>query len=163
MRVLSCTTLMVSFFVGLTAAQEQQNANASCTFESGHEISVRYNSMVDAKQSPPFGKVWGPGDAPLLLFMQSAISLNKTVIPAGAYSVYLIPGKKDWTLIINKDVTVGARYDQEQDVARATMDAVEISQPTPKLSIGLGHVGPKQCSLRVYFGKMAAWTEFTEQ
>ncbi len=153
--------LLISFlFWGINAFAQ---SNATCTFDDGREISVRYQSGVSAKQQPSNGQVWAPGDAPMLVFTQSALVVNKVEIPAGAYSMYFLPAKKAWTVIVNKNVTEGSPYSEKDDLVRAPMEITSLSQPADTLTIGLGHTGPKQCSLRFYFGTTAGWTEFDEK
>ena len=85
------------------------------------------------------------------------------MIPIGAYTVHLIPDKKSWTLIVNKDVTVGATYNSSSDVARALMELGEIPDPTKQLQLSFAHMSAKQCSLRVYYAKVGAFTDFLEK
>ena len=142
---------------------DAHTATAFCDFDDNQEISVRYNSAVGSKDEPRNGKVWLPGGTPLTLFVGAPVSFNNTPIPVGAYSVYVIPNRKDWTLIVNKNVTPGAAYDQTQDVARGPMELGEVDSPPGQLQVSLAHVSPKQCSIRLYYGKMGAFAEFTEK
>jgi len=42
-------------------------------------------------------------------------------VPAGTYSLFTIPGQKEWTVVLNKDAKAGTReYKQEQDALRVT-------------------------------------------
>jgi hypothetical protein len=89
--------------------------------------------------------------------------LGRTEIPLGAYSIYLIPDRKNWTLMVNRNVTPGAAYNSAQDVAHAQMDVGEIPEPVKELQLSFAHLGPKTCSLRVYYQKTGAFTEFLEK
>jgi hypothetical protein len=169
MRVLAiCMVVLSQFVLVFTAlAQQAADANAStayCDFDDGQEISVRYNNApVSSKDEPRNGKVWLLGGAPATFFTASAVTLNGTTIPAGAYSVYAIPNKKDWTLIVNKNITSSATYDDKQDVARSPMELGEVDSPPKQLQVSFAHVGPKQCSIRLYYGKVGAFAEFLEK
>ncbi len=137
--------------------------NAICTFEDGTEIRVSYSNPADNdKKDLPKDKMWTPGDQPMTFFTASALSLAGTAIPPGAYSMHLIPGKSEWTLIMNKDVTPGHEYDASKDLARATMDVgrLPVSQD---FQIGFARMGPKQCNLRLYYGQVGTWVAFNEQ
>lgn len=72
----------------------------------------------------PNGKVWrtGANEASEITF-NTPMKLGGTAIPAGSYSLYTIPGDKEWTVIINKATNVwGAyNYDQGQDLVRITV------------------------------------------
>lgn len=146
------------------ADSDQNSATAFCDFDDGQEISVRYNSAaVSSKDEPRNGKIWQPGGAPMTLFTGTPVVLNNSAIPTGAYTVYVIPNKKDWTLIVNKNVTPGVAYDEHQDVARSPMELGEVDSPPKQLQVSFAHIGPKVCSIRLYYGKIGAFTEFHEQ
>jgi hypothetical protein len=164
-----CAVLLSQWMLAATApappgAADPQTATAYCDFDDGYQISVQYNSSeVSEKEQPRNGKVWAPGGSPLVLYAQTALVLNGTQIPVGAYTMYVIPGKKDWTLIVNRNVTAGSPYDEKQDLARAPMELGEIGEATRQLQVSFAHAGAKQCSLRVYYGKTGAFVGFSER
>jgi hypothetical protein len=147
--------LAVSFALSASALAQQ---NASCDFDDGGQINIQYSPTV--KEQPRNGRVWAPG---ITLYVQTPLTLGGKTIGLGAYSVFLIPDRKNWTLIVNKNVTAGAAYNSADDVARASMDVGEIPQPVTTLQLSFGHMGPKQCSLRVYYQKTGAFTDFMEK
>ncbi|MEM6514847.1 MAG: DUF2911 domain-containing protein [Bacteroidota bacterium] len=74
------------------------------------------------------GKVWRTGAneaAELTLYVP--MMLGKTKVPAGTYIFYLIPGEKEWTAIINKDLNVWGSYFYKED-----MDVARLSVPVTK-------------------------------
>jgi hypothetical protein len=169
-RVLAvCILLLSQLIFARTAASQQSDsdqnsAQAFCDFDDGQEISVRYNtSVVNSKDEPRNGKVWLPGGAPMTLFTGAPLTLSNSEIPVGAYSVYVIPNKKEWTLIVNKNVTAGAPYDEKQDIARSPMDLGEVESPPKQLQVSFAHIAPKDCSIRLYYGKVGAFTDFKEK
>ena len=82
------------------------------------------------------------------------------MIPIGAYAVYPIPAKDHWTLVVNKNVTAGAAYDEKQDIARAPMETAQVEQASDALEVAFAHVGAR-CTLRIYMGKAASFVDFT--
>ncbi len=136
----------------------QDSQTAYCEYTDGSQVTMQYNS--NAKEEPRNGRVWGPG---ITLYVQVPLTLGNSEIPLGAYTVFLIPDKKNWTLIVNKNVTAGAQYDSGKDVARAQMEIGEIPEPLKQLQLSFAHMGPKQCSLRVYYQKIGAFTDFIEK
>ena len=146
-------------------AQSPASQNATCTFDDAKEISLRYNNAAAGKGELENGKPFMPGGSPMLLFTQGNITAANTAIPAGAYSVYLIPEKKDkWTLTINKNVSNAASYDPAQDLVRLPMEVGKIKSDTKSLTIALVHIAPKQCNVRVYYGnQLASWAGFQEK
>jgi hypothetical protein len=146
---------------GLTAMAE---TDAACTFADQTDLSVRYNAVA-IKGSPRLqtGKVWAPGGKPILLFTQSPLSIANVDLAVGAYSVYLIPGKDDWTLVVSKNVSGTGEYDEKDDLVRTRMDGAKLSTAAERLNISLGHVAPKQCEMRVYYDKTGVWTTISEK
>ena len=69
----------------------------------------------------PYGEVWraGANNATVITFSHAAKVAGKEV-PAGSYGFFVIPGKKAWTLILNKQAKQwGAyAYKQEEDQLR---------------------------------------------
>ena len=79
-----------------------------------------------------FGKIWrlGANEATEIeLFRDAKIGNSK--LKKGRYSMYAIPSKEKWTIIINKDTdTWGAfQYDEKKDVLR--VDVKPQTTPTP--------------------------------
>ena len=148
---------------GLAQDSKQEDATSTCTFEDGTEISVRYIPVASKKEKPQNGKIWAPGGSPITLFTPVTLILDKSQIPAGAFSLYLIPQKDRWTLVVNKNVSAGSKYDEHQDIARASMEMGELGEPATTLELSFGRMAPKHCSFRVYFGKAGGWAEFLEK
>jgi len=69
----------------------------------------------------PFGKVWraGANEATTIQFT-SDVTIEGNNVPAGKYSLFIIPSEKEWTIILNKvDKQWGSyNYKQESDQLR---------------------------------------------
>jgi len=146
-----------------TQQASAKSATSTCSFQDGKQLTVRYdNDTISGKNGPPEGRVWAPGGTPMFLFTQSPLSIGNSQIPIGAYSMYIIPRKENWTLILNKNVTEGGKYDEHQDLSRVEMQIGQLSEPNKQFSLFFGHVSPQQCNMRIYFGKIGTWAEFNE-
>ena len=69
----------------------------------------------------PFGEVWVTGAHKATTWeFTNSIEINKTVIPAGKYAIFTIPGKEKWTFILNKkwDQHLADDYNTKDDVLR---------------------------------------------
>ncbi len=145
-------------------ATRPETQTSACTFEDGKQVSVRYvPEEVSKKGELPFDKLWPSGGAPMYLFTQAELVLNNVEIPAGAYSMFVLPAKDKWTLVINRSVSADGTYAQQQDLVRASMEIGRLTDPSHHVEVAFGHVAPKQCNMRVYYGKIGAWTEFMEK
>ncbi|OEK08034.1 asparagine synthetase B [Flavivirga aquatica] len=72
----------------------------------------------------PEGKVWRTGaNEAAELTLYKDMKLGSTTVKAGTYTFYVIPGKKEWTAIISKDLNVWGSYFYEKanDVARLSV------------------------------------------
>jgi hypothetical protein len=67
------------------------------------------------------------------LFTQSALSIGNSQIPIGAYSMYVIPRKENWTLVVNKNVEKGGKYDEHLDLSRVEMQIAQTSSSVSSL------------------------------
>ena len=71
----------------------------------------------------PYGKVWRTGaNAATTLETETDLMIGDLHVPAGSYSLFTIPGEKEWTLIVNKQTGQwGTKYDEAQDLGRVKM------------------------------------------
>jgi hypothetical protein len=81
----------------------------------------------------PFGKVWrtGANEATELTITKN-IQLNGTLLPSGTYSLFTIPEKDKWTIIINSDLGMwGAyNYNESLDVMRFDVPVTQLTGDT---------------------------------
>ena len=145
-----------------TAETAQDIQTVVCTFDDDKEVSIKYEAAPAKRDTLPEGTPWSPGKSPMFLFTSATLKIGDSEVPVGAYSLYVIPGSKQWILAVNKNIS-GSRYDQKQDVLRARMDLGTLGSPEKKVSIAFAHINAKQCSLRIYYGKTGAWVELDEQ
>jgi hypothetical protein len=145
-------------------AADSLTGSATCTFDDGKQTTTRYKPVVFGRnEGAPMGQVWAPGGLAMALFTEAGVTLGNTLIPAGAYTMYLLPGKKDWTLIVSRNATIDSKYDKNQDLVRANMQTGELSQAEGQLKVFFGHIGPKRCEINVDYGKKRAWMDFIEK
>lgn len=93
---------------------------------NGDSIKINYHSPGVRKRIiwgglVPYDEVWvtGAHDA-TTLEMPKPFIVNGKEIPAGKYAFFTIPGKKEWTLIINKNWKqhLATEYDEKDDIIR---------------------------------------------
>ncbi len=160
LATLCLATLFLAAQPALSSGQQSEpSSTATCNLEDDRQVYIRYNAVNAKSDKVPNGKPWAPGGAPMTLFTEAPLSFGGSTIPVGAYTVYPIPAKDKWTLVVNKNVTPGAAYDEKQDLARAPMETDQVSQPADSLEVAFAHVGDK-CTLRIYFGKSASFVPF---
>lgn len=139
----------------------------SCNLENGSQIAVRYlpvKAQGDKKEfggKIPFGTVWTPNDTAMVLFTDGTITAGSKQLGPGAYTMFVIPNKSEWTLVISKETDTKAKYDQTKDMARLPMEIGSLPQSYKQFSVILGHTGPNECSIRIYWQKNGAFSAFT--
>jgi hypothetical protein len=71
-----------------------------------------------------------------MLTTESDLMIGSVHVPAGTYSLYTIPGEKDWTLIINKQTDQwGTQYDETQDLGRVKMTVKPVKDTVETFAI----------------------------
>jgi len=148
-----------------TPAANQQTADQQttvCQFTDGGQVSVRYEAAPVHGDQLPAGHMWSPGEQPMYLFTSTTLKAGETEIPTGAYGLYVLPEKQHWTLVVSKDVS-DKKYEPQHDLVRVPMDRGTLDEATKTVNLTLGHIAPKECSLRLYYGKTGAWAVFSEQ
>jgi Protein of unknown function (DUF2911) len=155
---MSTSPALLLLILASAATAFAEDAQTFCNFDDGNQVTIQYQPTV--REEPRNGRVWGPG---ITLYVQVPLTLGNSEIPLGAYSIFLIPEKKDWTMIVSKNVKAGSAYNSAEDVARAPMEIGELPEPTKQLQLSFAHMSAKQCNLRVYYQKTGAFVDFSER
>jgi len=94
----------------------------------------------------PYDQVWRTGANESTEFTTyRPIGIQGNELPAGNYTLYTIPGKKEWTVIISsQQFTWGAYdYDQRNDVMRFTVPSIKVKELRENFSIAISGEGTK--------------------
>lgn len=77
----------------------------------------------------PYDKVWrtGANEATEITFYKDVV-FGGQAVKAGTYSLFTIPGKKEWTFILNKDLDIWGAYSYKED-----LDVARVVVPVEKL------------------------------
>lgn len=86
----------------------------------------------------PFGKVWrvGANENTEIKFYKP-VTIGGVAIPAGSYSLFAIPEKDKWVVIINKDTDLWGAYpyDETKDLVKITVPVKPVENTIEALSI----------------------------
>jgi len=110
----------------------------------------------------PYGKVWRLGaDEATTLITQKPLVFGDTTVPAGAYSLYMLPQEDGSAkLIINKELGQwGMHYDNAQDLARIDLKKEPAEKPLDQLAISVAKTG----ALKISWEDTQYSTTFTVQ
>lgn len=117
----------------------------------GNMVTVTYGRPYtkDPKSGEPrkiwggvvsYGKVWRLGaDESTTLITQKPLAFGETTVPAGAYSLYMLPLEDGSAkLIINKELGQwGTHYDESQDLARIDLKKEALEKPADQLTVAV--------------------------
>lgn len=93
----------------------------------------------------PYGKVWRTGANEATTFtVNSDIRFDGTVVPKGKYTLWTIPGKEEWSVILNSGMYGwGVNFDGEaqrdpiSDVAIAKVPVRHLEAPVEQFTIAM--------------------------
>jgi len=134
--------------------------------EAGTMIKVFYSrpqlkGRTVGKDLAPYGKLWrtGANDATEIILFADMKMGDKT-IKAGTYSLFTIPGEKEWTIIISSDTNNWSTsgYKESNEVARITVPATKGDESIEAFAImfdkeGTMHLGWANIRVAVPFTK----------
>jgi hypothetical protein len=144
------TTIVFSAWLAgsaLAPAQVSPPAMASAII-GGKKLAISYSapSMRGRKIMGglvPYGQWWRTGADSATTFQTEAnLDIGGLKVPKGVYTIYTLPGAKEWLLIINKQVgQFGTEYDEKQDLGRVKMTMAQTPAPVEKFKIELSALG----------------------
>jgi len=112
-----------SFFAQVTIPNASPAASIKQTI--GYtEVTIEYNrpSLRNRDMFEDLtreGEVWRTGaNMATRLTLSDKITIGGKELSPGKYSIYSIPGKKEWTIIINRKISWGTQYDEKLDLVR---------------------------------------------
>lgn len=157
--------LLLSLFLACAALAQSDtsSATATCNYDQDKQLVVEYQHVTLNGKKPPFGKVWAPGGKPMTLFTNTPIQLGSRMLPIGAYTLFVIPNSKQWTLILSKSTDTSGAYDEKQDLVRVPMDSGELPNPEMEFGVSFAHIAPDQCSLRLDADKYGHFAVFQKR
>jgi hypothetical protein len=87
----------------------------------------------------PYGKTWRLGaDEATLLITQKPIEIGDTTVPAGAYTLYMIPDENGGKLAISKSLGAwGVPVDEKNDLARVDLKKETLETPNDQLAMAV--------------------------
>ena len=161
MRKITTLSLSLLLLAGVTlTAQEPKKplsppANANATLNS-KKVNIDYSApskrgRVIMGELVPYGKVWRTGaNAATTLTTEGDLMIGTVHVPAGTYTLFTIPGEKEWTLIVNKQTGQwGTNYDESKDLGRTKMAVKSLKAPVETFTIALVPVNPNEATLKL--------------
>ena len=151
------------------ASRPSPPATASCALADGKTITVDYSSPRAKGRKifgglVPYGEVWRAGANEATTFVTTAnLMVGGTHVPAGSYTIFAIPNKDKWTLVISKKIGEwGSPYPgASEDLARIDMKASALPSAVDNFTIAFDKVA-SGCTLRMDWETTRASVEITK-
>ena len=104
----------------------------------------------------PYGEVWrtGANNATLISF-STPVTFQGTRVEAGSYELFTIPGKDEWTVILQKAAKQWGAYvyDQKNDVARGTVKPVDHPEAVETFAINFADLRDDSATLNLVWDR----------
>src|SRR5260370_42673229 len=105
-------------------------ATAKCDLPGGNSITVDYSSPLAKRRKifgevVPYGEPWRTGANEVTIFVTTAdVMVGGQHVPAGKYTIFTVPNKAEWVLIVSKKTgEVGIPYPgADLDLLRARIN-----------------------------------------
>ncbi len=154
---------IVSLFVGRVSAQDLDLPQPSPWAQVSQKFGLAQATVTYSRPSVkgrkifgglvPFNEIWRTGaNKATELKLEGNVKINGTAIEPGAYSLFTIPGEKEWTVIINKNTELwgASSYKQEEDAMRFTVKTTACPS-TESFTIDFSDIKENAVTLRLYW------------
>lgn len=106
----------------------------------------------------PYGTVWrtGANSATIITFTED-VKIEGKDLPAGEYGLFTIPGKSEWTVILNKGAKQWGAYEYKEsdDVLRFAVKPVTLKDKVETFTIQFADVYPTSAKLQLMWENTA--------
>ena len=123
---------------------------------AGQTLTIKYNSPHMRHREifgglVPYDQVWRTGANPATtLITPVALHIGSLLVPAGTYTIYTLPSRKKWMLIVNKqNGQWGTEYKQEMDLGRVELKEKSIAEPQEVMSISFDDIKRDSAELHI--------------
>jgi tetratricopeptide (TPR) repeat protein len=100
----------------------------------------------------PYGKEWrtGANGASKITFGED-VMFGKTKVPAGTYSIYTVPNKDNWQVILNAATENWglSGYDKGKNIAVETVKTIALKDKVESFTIAIENLTNNSCSIAI--------------
>jgi Protein of unknown function (DUF2911) len=100
-------------------------------------------------ENVPYGKLWRTGaNEPTVFFASVPLRVAGIDVAPGVYSLYTVPGKQDWEIIVNRSISQWGEESnytdkvKAQELGRAKVKSESVSTPVETFTIRAEPEGP---------------------
>jgi hypothetical protein len=140
------------------------------TFADGKTVTIDYSAPSMRGRTifgglVPYDEVWRTGaNAATSLKTDVDLLIGGETVPKGEYTLYTLPGRSGWKLIVNKQTGQwGTEYSQGQDLERINMKVQARSSPLETFNIALDKTGGDSAVLKLQWSDTIASVDVKEK
>ncbi len=157
--VIFCSLIMLKANAQLLMPQSSSSQTLIQEFGLG-KVTVKYSRPNIKGRSisadlAPYDEVWrtGANDATVITFTE-AVTLEGNAVAPGEYALFTIPGKDEWTIILNKETKQWGSYSykQTEDVLRFKVKIAKLKDKVETFTIAFNDVSPSAARLDLIWG-----------
>ena len=167
MLLRTLSTAACSAVLVLTASAQMQmdpsnkpklspDATANVTL-AGQTLTIKYNApslrgrQLGGPEIVPYDQVWRTGANPATtLITPVSLHIGTILVPAGTYTVYTLPGRDKWQLIISKETGQwGTEYHQDRDLGRTELKSSKLPSSQEVMSISFDDIKKESAELHI--------------
>lgn len=102
----------------------------------------------------PYKKIWrtGANASTIISFNNDAVIAGNKV-PAGKYSIYTIPDKKEWVIILNRNLKGGMNYPEGEDQCRFKVKPVQLKEKIETFLISFSDIKNNNANIEFLWEK----------
>jgi hypothetical protein len=110
----------------------------------------------------PVGQIWRAGaDEATTLITDKPLKFGTLAVPAGTYTLWAVPGEKEWQLVISKATGQwGTQYREGEDLGRVPMTVGTAKAPAEQLTFAIDDT-KLGATLRLEWGTTSASVPFS--
>ena len=123
-----------------------------------NEISIDYSRpSVKGRaifgELVPYGVMWRTGaNASTKIKFKDEVNIEGHEVPAGEYTLYTIPGKDEWTIILHTVTSywgVGKDYKESDDLCRFKVKPITLNHKIETMAIEISDITASDCFLEI--------------
>ncbi len=160
---LRITRAAIAVIVALPATASTQvirpsQAGSVMQWVGATKIEVSYHRPVARGRElfgklVPFGKVWSPSaDSAAVFTISTPVTVNGSALPAGSYSIWTIPGEKEWTVMFSSTAVVHHMFYPEGKDALRVKVAPRAGDTLETLAIYFPMVDADSAEMVIHWG-----------
>lgn len=168
-KLINKLLLFVAFFTFTQVAQAQikmpQPSPASKLTQTVGltEVTVEYSRPAKRDREifgglVPYGEVWRTGaNASTKITFSSDVTIKGMEMPAGTYALYTIPGKDEWTIILNKNTKLwgSSGYAEVDDALRFVVKTEELERTIESFTINVTDITNNSANIELAWDNTA--------